>query len=260
MASIDLYQWFRPLRKKLNLPHMNQSFLEKLSGWERTDQMNGAEVVSLFWSETVSKSAESEWLLLGHNHDDLIGMLRISSLEALLLLFSGKIQPDVTAEESENHSALLIRFHTILPLPRLPEPYNPLPLTAGRKSKVPESTAEDSSLRMPESPDPSHSGREGQCRLFAEKNSGELRIPFYSGTLRYYFPDYKNYCYLPLENQVVHKSLAAFVDKKYRTATKPENCFTAMEGRFLPTPSASPTQSLFAPILREHYDSKDSFF
>ncbi|MCD7715980.1 MAG: ribonuclease H-like domain-containing protein, partial [Lachnospiraceae bacterium] len=117
LVSIDLYRHYSPLRKTLNLPHMNQSFLEKYVGWERTDQMSGKEVVSLFWNYTVSKSEKEEHLLLLHNHDDLLGMLHVPAMEAYDLLLNGKIRPTVTAAESENGNALLLRFETELPLP-----------------------------------------------------------------------------------------------------------------------------------------------
>ncbi|MCD7955115.1 MAG: ribonuclease H-like domain-containing protein, partial [Lachnospiraceae bacterium] len=257
LISVDLYQWFRPLKKKLGLMHMNQSYLEKQARWVRTDQMDGAEVVSLFWDYTVSKSTESERLLLGHNHDDLIGMLRISLLEGYLILFEGKIQPEVIGEEAEDHSALLLRFTVILPLPSSPDG---LTLYASYCCQTMAQTAPPVSLPDKNSGSTDSTDSSGQICLRLDGSQGELRVPFYHGTLRHYFPDYKNYYYLPLENLVMHKSVAVYVAKEYRIPARPENCFAATEGTFLPLPHNCPQLSSFGPMMRDSYGSKDHYF
>ena len=40
---------------------------------------------------------------------------------------------------------------------------------------------------------------------------------------------FENYYYLPVEDRVIHKDLAAFVDKKYRQKATKENCFLKVE-------------------------------
>ncbi|MCC8044915.1 MAG: ribonuclease H-like domain-containing protein [Clostridiales bacterium] len=257
-ASVDLYQWFRPLKKKLSLSHMNQSYLEKVAGWERTDQMDGAEVVSLFWDYTVSKSVESEQLLLGHNHDDLVGMLRISLLEGYLALFEGKIKPDVDGEESDDQTALLLHFTTILPLPPRIEPEQPILLFSPCNPKSSQELSSDSSFPLPECQE--NAKTVDLICLSVSGSRGTLRIPFHHGTLRHYFPDYKNYYYLPLEKQVIHKSVAAYVAKEYRTPAKPENCFAAMEGSFLPLPHIFPQDVSFGPVMKADCRSTDYYF
>lgn len=245
--------------KKLSLLHMNQSYLEKVAGWKRTDQMDGAEVVSLFWDYTVSKSTESEQLLLGHNHDDLIGMLRISLLEGCLTLFEGKIQPDVTGEVSDDQTALLLHFTTILPLPPRINPDPLLLFTPCTRKSSPELSSNSSSL-LPKCQENAETA--DLICLSVSDSRGTLRIPFHQGTLRHYFPDYKNYYYLPLEKQVMHKSVAAYVAKEYRTPAKPENCFAAMEGSFLPLPRNynCPQAASLGPVMREDYNSTEYYF
>lgn len=56
-----------------------------------------------------------------------------------------------------------------------------------------------------------------------------LRIPLYEGMVRRYYSDYKNYYYLPLEDQAVHKSVAQFVDKDHKEKATPQNCYTKIE-------------------------------
>ncbi len=255
LMSIDLYRYFAPLRRLLELPHMNQSFLEAYVGWQRKDQMNGREVVALFWDYTVSKNEEEKRLLLLHNHDDLLGMLRVPAMEAYFSLLSGQIKPTVTAAETKDPEALTLSFEMELPLPSRMELVTPL-----SKRNV----SDKSAGYRKDLPNPSQA-----ISIIAENTAGRLFIPVYNGTLRYYFPDYRNYYYLPMEKQAIHKSVAAYVAKEYREPARPENCFAEKQSRFLPLPPYTPqdeieaaalTRPPFSPVLRESYDSKTYYF
>ncbi|MCD8348401.1 MAG: ribonuclease H-like domain-containing protein [Lachnospiraceae bacterium] len=258
LLSIDLYQRFRPLRRILNLPHMNQSFLEKYIGWEREDKLSGKEVVSLFWNYASFQKTDSEkthapgtdhipaaqttgQLLLRHNRDDLLGMLHVLKMEAYHLLFCGEILPDISekiADDSSNSAShLRIDFPLILPLPR--------PLTL--KKMLSESEPSTAII------------------LSADSSSGVLTIPLFHGTLRYYIPDHKNYYYLPLERQAIHKSVASYVAKEYRVPATPETCCIEKSGCFLPLPKISSASDFSAflkdrPLFRENYEAKQVYF
>ena len=43
-----------------------------------------------------------------------------------------------------------------------------------------------------------------------------IRVPIHESYVKCYFTDYKNYYYLPAEDQAVHKSVATYVDKNCR--------------------------------------------
>ncbi len=235
LDSCDLYQRYRPLKKILSLTHMNQRSLETWVGWNRADELSGKDMIGTYWSYSVKGDEDTEQLLLGHNRDDLLGMLQILSLEGYLSVSRGELLPAVTAEETSDHVALALQFSPVLPLPR------PLSLS----SKI----FQDSDL-------PADAPGSPACySLFLKGREGTLLVPIFKGRLNYYFPDYKNYCYLPMEHQVIHKSVASFVDKKYREPATPQNCFTEKSGKFLPQP-----ELLFAPSLRESFDSKTVFF
>ena len=61
-----------------------------------------------------------------------------------------------------------------------------------------------------------------------------LRIPLYEGELKYFYPDYKNYSYLPAEDNAIHKSVAVYVDKSQRMPATAATCYTRKAGSFLP--------------------------
>ena len=91
--------------------------------------------------------------------------------------------------------------------------------------------------------------------LSARDTTAYLRIPVEVGTLKYFFPDYKNYYYLPAEDMAVHKSVAAYVDKQHRQPAKPATCYTKKQGLFLPQ-----KKPLHTPVFFKEYKDTLSYF
>jgi len=81
-----------------------------------------------------------------------------------------------------------------------------------------------------------------------------LSVHSYIGELKYFYDNYKDYYYLPAEDSVVHKSLAPFVDKKYRIKAKPSTCYTKKSGIFAPQ-----YEPIFAPYFKIKHQDKLSF-
>lgn len=76
----------------------------------------------------------------------------------------------------------------------------------------------------------------GRFRLICEDSSFHLQIPLFSGTLYHFFPDYKNYFYLPGEDMAIHKSVGVFVETAFRQKATASNCYIKKEDKFLPLP------------------------
>ncbi len=97
--------------------------------------------------------------------------------------------------------------------------------------------------------------------LMLRKRNARLRVPVFSGDLKLFFPNAADYYYLPAEDTVIHKSLAAFVDKDHRQKAVPSNCFVKKTGLFIPAgeremkTGSSPSVHLF----RLEYRSKLSW-
>lgn len=75
-------------------------------------------------------------------------------------------------------------------------------------------------------------------RLSGEKltlNSGGFTL--YSRTIRtelkHFYPDYRNYCYLPIEDYAVHKSIGTYLEKERCQRARPENAYTRHEGEYI---------------------------
>ena len=61
-----------------------------------------------------------------------------------------------------------------------------------------------------------------------------LTVPLYQGELCYFFKDYKDYEFIPSEDRVVHKSLAAMYPKEMREKAKASTAYQKMKTSFLP--------------------------
>lgn len=273
-ASIDLYQKFRPLKSSLRLPRMNQSTLEQFLGWPRRDRLSGKQMVALFRKYTASQEPLLRDLLLLHNHDDLLGMTGLLRLCAYSLLFEGQFasvraslrqnDPHLTKRsdvrnrsfsddpDDPNHSypTLELRLTLDTALPQDLALSVPCPLSSiGADQCAPAGAS---------APLPDRSSCEDSAPCYALTASGAqavLSIPGFHGELRHFFPNYRDYYYLALEDQAVHKSVAAFVDPQYRTRATPENCYIKKSGLFFPQP-----REYFTPAFKASCESKELFF
>ncbi|WP_029505456.1 hypothetical protein [Lachnoclostridium phytofermentans] len=91
--------------------------------------------------------------------------------------------------------------------------------------------------------------------LTTRENEGCISITFYHGSLKFFFDNYKDYYYLPLEDTAVHKSVGEYVEKEYRQNAKPDTCYIKKTGYFLPQ-----SYAMFTPSFRVERKQKQQFF
>lgn len=229
LQSLDLYRRLRPFRHMLGTSSFRQKDAERCIGLCRDDEMSGGELISVYQDYLRTASADGLRLLLLHNHDDLLGLTGILPLLTLERLFKGDFQDELPAFREEpfraashdsSFSASMSAFIQI----RLRQP---LPVSLQLSSSL--------------------------CRLNGEKGNVvcTLQIPCLQGTLRHFFSDYGNYYYLPAEDQAIHKSVAAYVDRRHRVKATAANCCQKMTGIFLPQPS-----EIIKPSFRSSYADK----
>ena len=80
-------------------------------------------------------------------------------------------------------------------------------------------------------------------------------MPVKKFTLKLFYPNFKDYYYLPIEDTCILKSIASGVDKPYRENATKETCYTKVSGRFLPAPAGLNGFTVF----RADYTAKDTF-
>ncbi len=71
--------------------------------------------------------------------------------------------------------------------------------------------------------------------LAANESETSVTVPVYTGEFKYYFENYKDYFYLPIEDTAIHKSVAVYMDKEYRRKATKETCYQRVTGSFLPS-------------------------
>lgn len=218
IESRDLYIRLRPLKPWLAVENMKLKTMEQAVGLRRKDGYSGKDLIDLYkkWLQT-NEPGLLECLFL-HNYEDITGMAEIQRLFALLALQSGTLPLSLNHYEDEP-DRLTLRL--------IPAETLPLALTAEKDG----------------------------VHLSVENGQIRLRLPKRRGELRLYFPDYRNYFYLPRENRAIHKSVAVYVDPAYRQKATPDTCFERRFGTFLPQ-----YQDSFTPVFRENRGDKTGYF
>lgn len=218
IESRDLYTCFRPLMPWIAAENRKLKSMEQAVGLQRRDSYSGKDLIELYkkWLQTCD-AALLDCLLL-HNHEDITGMLHIQRLFSLLALRNGTLPLALDSYKDEADSLTL----------RL----------------------------IPAEPLPAAVAVERECLCLSAKNSGiTLRIPKRHGELRLYFPDYRNYYYLPEEDRALHKSVAVYTDPAYRQKATPDTCYERCAGIFLPQ-----WEDSFTPVFRENRGDKTGYF
>ena len=184
--ELDLYKAYRPLKPLLGLKSMRQSTLEACTGIERK-YPNGKAGITLYKAYQKDKDPIKQKILVGHNIEDIEGMLHITSFASYLQYQEARFRSTNAAPQNEK---ILFQIETDLPIPK--------PFTF-------------------ENP---HIKTEG------ETHKAKVWIPTNADKLKQYYPDYKNYDYIPAEDTAMTRSVSRFLDKSLRKAATPETCYT----------------------------------
>lgn len=274
--QIDLYRVLSPYKKILNLENMRQKSVEQFLGIKREDTLAGSDLLPIYTAfvgryryesimrdsprpkenlptpnfcdaglkrmpETSAKMLLS--VLLLHNREDIMGLISISDLFALHRLFDGDFtveKLDSFCEQSpEEKSPHLCKF-------RLNTKLNAALFSSCFPALITKQISTDIADTLSLSFDPA------PANSFL---SLLLSVPVISGTLKYFFENYRDYYYLPMEDCAIHKSIAQFIEKAYRKKATKETCYQKKEGNFLPQP-----EEFITPALCLHTKDRVSFF
>ena len=200
----DIYKDLSAYRTVFGLQNMKQKTLEAFLGLEREDIYSGGELIEVYRTYQKTGDAALLQLLLQHNQEDLTGMAALLPLYAFPDFFAGDFQ----AEDAAVY------------------PYRTVSGAAGEELLI---------TCIPGRPLPACiSCQNDRFYLHADAKKAVFRIPVYPGELKYFYPDYKDYYYLPAEDLAIHKSVAAYVDKGHRKKASAATCYTKKTGVFLP--------------------------
>lgn len=238
IQSLDIYRKISPVKKIFKLNNFKQKSIEAFLNVKREDTFDGGELIEVYQgylgkkqieklkrSRNTSNSAddadcaqEAEKLLnllLLHNEDDLKGLVRICPILYYADIFE---KPFHIIQAGVDKGQLIVRLEYDFDLPAR--------ISFGNECLY----------------------------VNGYKNSVTVSVKTYEGELKYFYENYRDYYYLPEEDRAVHKSLAIFVDKKYRRKATPSNCYTKKQGVFVPQ-----YRPVIAPGFKNEYNDKISF-
>ena len=235
LEHIDYYKLLQPYKKLLALPNLKLRTLSSFLQLTREDPFSGEELTTLYTAfvgkykmATLTGQTEEahalESVLFLHNKEDIIVLPAIGTLIATL---SSLASADVTVTFIEVQE-------TMLQLTLLPNPQTWIPCTLQKQ-------------------DPA-----GTYTIVITTEKVYLSIPLYIGELKHFFPNYKEYFYLPLEDTAIHASLASFVEKEYRKKATAATCYVKKQGTFFPCPAQQITTNTKPnmPLFFPEYKSK----
>lgn len=216
IESIDIYKIASKLKNVLKTENLKQKTLENFLGIVREDKFSGEELIKIYDGYLKNRDDTSLALLILHNLDDIKGLLNLLNIFCYRNLFNGSF--DVSAINVDNKEAII----------ELNLPFNlPTRISAGNNTYY----------------------------ITAYNRVARIKISIYSSELKYYYPNYKDYYYLPQEDCSIHKSVAFYVDKNFRTQAKAANCYSKKTGRFLPQAGA-----IISPYFKIEYNDKTTYF
>ncbi|MBP5158858.1 MAG: ribonuclease H-like domain-containing protein [Lachnospiraceae bacterium] len=231
--GIDLYKHLRPFKNFFGLNSMRQKSIEGFLGFPRKDEKDGGELIDVYRDFLVMrklrKQAEADELLallLLHNHDDVLGLFHVLPALFANALHAGCFEVRSATltgggdnAEAAEDACVEIRMALKFPAPKDME-------LEGKcyPSSFPEAL-DPNATRMPE-----------PATLRMRGDEAVLYIPVFSGELKLFFENVKDYFYLPSEDRAIHKSLAAFIDKSLKVRAKTSTCYEKRAGSFLPAP------------------------
>ena len=223
--GLDIYKRVAPYKEVLKIENCKQKTLESFLKIERKDEMGGGDLIGVYHHFVESGDEEARRLLLLHNRDDIAGMLKLLPILSYVDLFNENIHVTKVSANyykdytGKDRSELIMSFDCpsiIL-----------TPVTIIK----------------------------GNLYMTASGNQGLIKVPIYEEEMKYFYANYRDYYYLPSEDQALHKSVASFVDKEHRIKATPATCYTRKSARFLPEWDAVVT-----PFFKREYNSKELFF
>ncbi|MBQ7534122.1 MAG: ribonuclease H-like domain-containing protein [Stomatobaculum sp.] len=221
MNSLDLYRAARPYRKVFGTGRINQKSMEQFLGLDRADRFSGGELISVYQNYLNSGGTALLQQLLLHNEEDVTGLTVLLSLLSYRDFFLGGFSgAEAAAEEGENGPVFRIRLKGSC--------YLPVPVSFDSESFF----------------------------LEAQDDCLTISLPYFQGTLLYFYENYRDYYCLPEEDRVVHKSVAEFVDRSAKVKATARTACVKKDGEFFRVTGSSPAGMK---LFRPSYESREKW-
>lgn len=224
-SQLDLYYSLKQLKTLLGLDSLKQKSFEKFLRIKRQDQFGGGELIDVYKEYVKTKNEKLLFPLLLHNYEDVEYMGFLTELLSYKDLLEGgfiidtfSINQYVDYEGNERQELSMIIRNKL-----------PIPI---------ETIYTDKNI---------------YCKI--TEDITVIKVQAIEDTLKLFYPNYKDYYYLPKEDKAVHKSLGQFVQRPYREQAKASNCYENISDLFLPLIGSMD----YSYVFKKDYNSKDRF-
>lgn len=228
LKQLDLFKLIRKRKKFYGLESCSLKSCERFLGIYREDRCSGGELISVYREYLQDKDSEKKNMLLLHNREDIQNLPALFSFLAYENIFQGNVhfqraellaRDEIIKKNCSNQTESTLEIeHSELEETKHCHTSDKICL----KFSLP------SSVAVPLTLTPKN------FLLEIKEKSLCLTVPLYQGELCYFFKDYKDYEFIPSEDRVVHKSLAAIYPKEMREKAKASTAYQKMKTSFLP--------------------------
>lgn len=216
LRHIDLYRELKPYKALFGLKSFRQKSVEAFLGLRRADTYSGGELIPVYEAYVRDKEASKFDSLMLHNFEDVKGMFDLLPMLSYLAFFDGAYEIKEMQRCGTDFLFTAALKHFI---------------------KIPVFAAC------------------GHFDFTLSAYTAQIRVHGFDGELKYFYENYKDYEYLPLEDEAIHKSMAVFVDKQFRQKATRRNCYTKKADFFLPE-----YEVIFSPFFKQNYEDKTCWF
>ncbi|QUI23102.1 ribonuclease H-like domain-containing protein [Vallitalea pronyensis] len=197
----DLYKHIRPCKHILGLENCRLKTVEKYLGIHRNDPYSGSELIEQFLQFMASKDKTIKNHLLLHNEEDITSLVHMTKLLSPIQLYH---HIKTSYEDYILYDCKVVEQVLVIQL-RL-SPLFPFKYTYKHK----------------------------HYHIEVNEDKITLHIPLLEEELKYYFEAYKDYYYIPSEDQAMHKQVAKYIHTSNRIKATKDTCYIKKRGIFIP--------------------------
>ncbi len=222
---IDLYKYASPIKNIFKTENLKQKTMEQFFDLNREDIFSGGDLISMYFEYMDKRDPRAMAFLILHNYEDIQGMVTLLDILSYSDIFKEEYALKTLTIEDHGARDEMPRKDVIIELIL----NTPVPKRVSFGTQEFYMTAYDEKLK--------------------------LKIEVYTDELKFFYPNYKDYYYLPEEDMSIHKSVAFYVDKNYRVKAKAANCYSKKTGQFLPQ-----YKEIVTPYFKKEYHEKKTYF
>lgn len=250
LESIDILKHTRNIRNLLKLENYKQKTLEGFLEINREDKYSGGELINIYKRYTAFKEPSDRELLLLHNRDDILGMLPLYSILSYENIFNKNFNLENVVLSNLNSNEKNITKDDVTQFLNFT-----LSLSASVPKQIVMAMPVSNMFSSKKGTDSFSTGDE-MISILIKDDLLKISVPVYNTELKHFYPNYRDYYYLPEEDKAIHKSVGIYVDSSFKEKAKKENCYVKNVSSYIPVPLSYENKFL---TFRKNYNDNSNY-